>query len=80
VSDRTQEALADLGARLLALVHASNRLGHETHKMTARYLHDQDPAGELVKAVALGRSRDSDAALVAWLEANGFEVPVTLTA
>lgn len=73
--DPSTAALADLGARVLALVVSSQRLGHETHAMTAHYLHDQDVTGRLVIAVARGRARNSDAALVEWLDSKGLDIP-----
>lgn len=73
MTDHTQAALADLGARLVALVNASRDLGHETYAMTAQYLHGLDSTGELVAAVARGRSRDGDLALEAWMDEHGLE-------
>lgn len=75
---RVQAALADLGSRVIALVISSQRLGHETHAMTAHYMHDQDITGQLVLAVARGRSRESDKALRLWLDANGLDSPLLL--
>ena len=75
MNERERDLLADLGSRFVALVVASQRLGHKTHAMTAHYAHAQDEAAALVAAVARGKSLESAGALRAWLDANGMDVP-----
>ena len=68
------EALADLGARLVGLVDAAQRLGHASYAMTAHYGHPQDPAAEIVCAVARGDTAEGRAALDRWLSEKGFSL------
>ena len=73
-----RDLLADLGSRFIALVLASQRLGHETHAMTAHYIHAQDEAAALVEAVARGRAVESALALRTWLDTNGMDAPMLI--
>ena len=73
--DASTAALAHLGGRLVALVDASQRLGHKSYAMTAHYAHDvSDPAVALVLAVARGKSDEGDVALADWLAHNGLDL------